>query len=153
MALAIGDPLPEGSLMLADGSPLSLGEQVGRPLVLYFYPKADTTGCTREAQDFSALAERFAAVGATVLAVSRDAPAKLARFAEKHGLTVTLTSDTDGSVCERFGVWGEKQMYGRTYLGIERATFLFDAGGRLVRAWRKVKVAGHAEAVLAALES
>lgn len=153
MALAIGDTLPDGKLTLADGTPLSLRERLGRPLVVYFYPKADTTGCTREAQDFSALADDFEQAGADVVAISRDTPAKLARFAEKHGLTVTLASDEDGSVCEAFGVWGEKQMYGRTYMGIERATFLFDANGRPIREWRKVKVAGHAADVLSAVQS
>ncbi len=153
MALAIGDTLPDGKLTLADGTPLSLRERLGRPLVVYFYPKADTTGCTREAQDFSALADDFEQSGADVFAISRDTPAKLARFAEKHGLTVTLASDGDGSVCEAFGVWGEKQMYGRTYMGIERATFLFDANGRLIREWRKVKIAGHAADVLSVVRS
>jgi peroxiredoxin Q/BCP len=153
MALAIGDMLPAGELVLADGAPLSLHDRLGKPLVLYFYPKADTTGCTREAQDFSALADDFEQAGASVVGISRDMPAKLARFAEKHALTVTLASDADGSVCEAFGVWGEKQMYGRTYMGIERATFLFDSTGRLVREWRKVKVAGHAADVLAAVRS
>lgn len=153
MALAIGDMLPTGEVTLADGTRLALHDRLGQPLVIYFYPKADTTGCTREAQDFSGLAGEFEQAGATVLAISRDTPAKLTRFAEKHALTVTLASDTDGSVCEAFGVWGEKQMYGRTYMGIERATFLFDAAGRLVREWRKVKVAGHAAEVLAAVRS
>ncbi|PXA97883.1 peroxiredoxin [Nostoc sp. 3335mG] len=152
MVLAIGDLLPEGEVTLADGSKVALHDRIGRPLVVYFYPKADTTGCTREAQDFSALADAFDRAGATVLAVSRDTPAKLARFAEKHALTVPLASDEDGRVCEAFGVWGEKQMYGRTYMGIERATFLFDRAGRLARMWPKVKVAGHAAEVLAVVE-
>ncbi len=146
-----GDMLPEGRLILADGTLVALHAYVGQPLVLYFYPKADTTGCTREAQDFSALAHAFAGRDVAVIGVSRDTPAKLARFAEKHDLTVTLASDEDGAVCAAFGVWGEKQMYGRTYMGIERATFLFDADGRLVREWRKVKVAGHAQAVFDAV--
>ncbi|KQN83927.1 alkyl hydroperoxide reductase [Sphingomonas sp. Leaf67] len=153
MALAIGETLPDGKLTLADGTSLSLRERLGRPLIVYFYPKADTTGCTREAQDFSALADEFEQAGAGVVAISRDTPAKLTRFAEKHGLTLTLASDEDGSVCEAFGVWGEKQMYGRTYMGIERTTFLFDADGRLIREWRKVKVAGHAADVLSAVRS
>ncbi len=146
-----GDMLPERRLTLADGTVVALHDYVGRPLVLYFYPKADTTGCTREAQDFSALAHAFAGRDVAVIGVSRDTPAKLSRFAEKHDLTVTLASDEDGSVCEAFGVWGEKQMYGRNYMGIERATFLFDSDGRLVREWRKVKVAGHAQAVFDAV--
>lgn len=153
MALAIGDLLPEGELILADGTPLSLRDRVGQPLVVYFYPKADTTGCTREAQDFSELAGAFEQAGISVIGVSRDAPAKLMRFVMKHDLTVALASDADGGVCEAFGVWGEKQMYGRTYMGIERASFLFDATGRLVREWRKVKVPGHAAEVLTAATS
>ncbi|WP_288412173.1 peroxiredoxin [uncultured Sphingomonas sp.] len=151
--MEIGDTLPAGTLTAADGTPFALADLAGQPLVLYFYPKADTTGCTREAQDFSALAEQFRARGAAVIGVSRDTPAKLLRFAEKHALSVELASDEDGSVCEAFGVWVEKQMYGRSYMGIERATFLFDAGGTLVSQWRKVKVAGHAAAVLSALPS
>ncbi len=153
MALAIGETLLDGKLTLADGTSLSLRDRLGRPFIVYFYPKADTTGCTREAQDFSALADEFEQAGVGVVAISRDTPAKLTRFAEKHGLTVILASDEDGSVCEAFGVWGEKQMYGRTYMGIERTTFLFDADGRLIREWRKVKVAGHAADVLSAVRS
>ncbi len=146
-----GDMLPEGRLTLADGTVVALRDYVGRPLVVYFYPKADTTGCTREAQDFSALADQFASRNVVVIGVSRDTPAKLTRFAAKHALSVTLASDEDGAVCEAFGVWVEKQMYGRSYMGIERATFLFDAAGVLMRQWGKVKVAGHAQAVLDAV--
>lgn len=146
------DTLPDVSATGVDGARLRLHD-LPRPLVVYFYPKDDTPGCTREAQDFSALAAAFAAAGVTVLGVSRDTVAKHARFRDKHALTVTLASDLDGSVTEAFGVWGEKQLYGRTYMGIERATFLFDRDGRMVREWRKVKVAGHAEAVLAAAKS
>ncbi len=149
MTMDVGDTLPRLKLTLADGTPFDPSDRAGRGLVLYFYPKADTTGCTREAQDFSELLERFAAAGADVLGVSRDTPAKLAKFAAKYDLRVPLASDEDGSVCAAFGVWGEKQMYGRTYFGIERATFRFDDAGRLVTVWRKVKVAGHAAAVLA----
>lgn len=146
-----GDMLPEGRLTLADGTVVALRDYVGRPLVVYFYPKADTTGCTREAQDFSGLVDQFASRDAVVIGVSRDTPAKLTRFAAKHTLSVTLASDEDGAVCEAFGVWVEKQMYGRSYMGIERATFLFDAAGVLMRQWGKVKVAGHAQAVLDAV--
>ncbi|PZQ61634.1 MAG: peroxiredoxin [Sphingomonas taxi] len=141
------DTLPNVTATGADGAPLRLVD-LPRPLVVYFYPKDDTPGCTREAQDFSALADDFAAAGVTVLGISRDTVAKHARFRDKHALAVPLASDLDGSVTEAFGVWGEKQLYGRTYMGIERATFLFDADARLARAWRKVKVAGHAAAVL-----
>ncbi|HEU0044337.1 peroxiredoxin [Sphingomonas sp.] len=131
--------------------PLALPSLTGAPAVLYFYPKADTTGCTREAQDFSALSERFSQAGARVIGISKDAPAKLVKFAAKYDLAVQLAADESGAACEAFGVWGEKQLYGRTYWGIERATFLFGADGHLIREWRKVRVAGHAEAVLTAL--
>ena len=146
-----GATLPEVTVTLADGEALALADLVGTPAVIYFYPKADTPGCTREAQDFSALAEPFASAGATVVGISRDTPAKLGRFAARHALTIRLAADESGAACEAFGVWGEKQLYGRTYMGIERATFLFGADGRLRREWRKVRVAGHARAVLDAL--
>jgi len=143
--LDTGDSLPDGMLTAADGSPLPLASLRGKPFVLYFYPKADTPGCTNEAIDFSGLKGQFDALG-----VSKDAPAKLAKFAAKHGLTITLASDGDGSVCEAFGTWIEKSLYGRTYMGIARATFLFGADGRAVRVWPAVKVKGHAAAVLEA---
>ncbi|WP_375250206.1 peroxiredoxin [Sphingomonas sp.] len=143
------ETLPDVTATGADGRPLRLRD-LPRPLVIYFYPKDDTPGCTREAQDFSALAGEFAAAGVSVLGVSRDDVAKHATFTAKHALTVALASDLDGSVTEAFGVWGEKKLYGKTYMGIERATFLFGPDGALLRAWRKVKVPGHAEAVLAA---
>lgn len=149
--MEIGDTLPGATLTDANGARFALADRIGQPLVLYFYPKADTSGCTREAQDFSTLSAEFGARGAVVIGVSRDTPAKLARFAAKHALTVELASDEDGSVCEAFGVWVEKQMYGRSYMGIERATFLFDADGKLIREWRRVKVPGHAADVLEAL--
>ncbi|KQN06374.1 MULTISPECIES: peroxiredoxin [unclassified Sphingomonas] len=147
----IGDMAPSVRLTGSDGTPFALHDRIGSGLIVYFYPKADTTGCTREAQDFSVAEGEFAAAGFTILGVSRDTPAKLARFAAKHDLTVPLASDEDGSVCEAFGTWGEKQMYGRTYMGIERATFAVAADGRLTHVWRKVKVPGHAAAVLAAV--
>lgn len=146
------DTLPDVTATGADGEPLRLHD-LPRPLVVYFYPKDDTPGCTREAQDFSERAPAFAAAGVTVLGVSRDTVARHVKFRDKHALTVTLASDLDGSVTEAFGVWGEKQLYGRTYMGIERATFLFDRDGGVARVWRKVKVPGHAQAVLAACES
>ena len=143
------DELPDVTVTGADGRLLRLRD-MPRPLVVYFYPKDDTPGCTREAQDFSALADDFAAAGIGVLGISRDTVAKHAKFTAKHDLRVALASDLDGQVTEAFGVWGEKQMYGRIYMGIERATFLFDADGRLAREWRKVKVPDHAAAVLEA---
>ncbi|MBB4618737.1 peroxiredoxin [Sphingomonas abaci] len=129
--------------------PIAL-DRIGAPLVVYFYPKDDTSGCTREALDFTALAAEFVEAGVRVIGVSKDSLAAHAKFTAKHGLAVELASDPDGAACEAFGVWGEKKLYGKTYIGIERATFLFDANGDLVREWRKVKVLGHAEAVLAA---
>ena len=145
-----GATLPDVTVMQADGAPLALRSLIGAPAVIYFYPKADTPGCTREAEDFTALADQFATADVVVLGVSKDPPGKLAKFAAKRALTVRLASDESGAACEAFGVWGEKQLYGRTYMGVERATFLFDRDGRLAREWRKVKVPGHAEAVLAA---
>ncbi len=142
--------MPPVGVTLADGTRMMLGD-LPLPAVIYFYPKDATAGCTREAQEFSAHREHFAAAGASVIGVSRDSPASHAKFIAGQVLTVTLGSDEDGSVTEAFGVWGEKQMYGRTYLGIERATFLFGVDGRLVRAWRKVKVPGHVDAVLEAV--
>ena len=153
MTLAIGDPVPSATLLDADGAAIDLKALKGAPLVVYFYPKADTPGCTVEAQDFTRLAPEFARLGAQVLAVSRDAPAKLCKFRDKYGLTVRLASDEDGAVCEAFGTWVEKQNYGRTYMGIERSTFLFGADGKLVREWRKVRVKGHADAVLEAAQA
>ena len=150
-ALAIGDDIPAGTLADADGAAIDLKALKGAPLIVYFYPKADTPGCTVEAQDFTRLAPEFAHLNAQVLAVSRDAPAKLCKFRDKYGLTVRLASDEDGAVCEAFGTWVEKSMYGRTYMGVERATFLVDGDGRIAQVWRKVKVPGHAEAVLKAI--
>ena len=145
-----GTALPEVTVTLADGTPLALPTLTGAPVVLYFYPKADTSGCTREAQDFSALSAAFGEVA--VIGIAKDAPAKLVKFAAKHDLTVRLASDESGAACEAFGVWGEKMLYGRPYMGIERATFLFGSDGRLLREWRKVKVPGHAQAVLDAAQ-
>ncbi|RZM31252.1 MAG: peroxiredoxin [Sphingomonas sp.] len=144
-----GDEIPDVTVVTADG-PMPLAD-LGLPLVVYFYPKDDTAGCTREAQDFTALAPAFAEAGAVVVGVSKDGPEAHAKFTAKHALSVALATDSDGSVCEAFGVWVEKSLYGRKYLGIERATFLFGADGRLVKAWRKVRVAGHVESVLAAV--
>ena len=145
-----GDRVPDVMLTGMDGAPLSLAAFRGNKLVLYFYPKDDTSGCTREAQDFTALAGDFEKAGTWILGVSRDDPKKHQKFTEKYELKVSLASDMDGSVCEAFGTWGEKSLYGRKYMGIERATFLIDRDGTVARVWRKVKVPGHAEEVLAA---
>ncbi|WP_380781487.1 peroxiredoxin [Sphingomonas sp. R86520] len=143
-----GMTIPDVAVTIDDAAVPLAG--LGVPLVVYFYPKDDTAGCTTEAKDFTALAADFARLGVAVVGVSRDTPAAHAKFAAKHALTVRLASDVDGTVCEAFGVWVEKAMYGRKYMGIERATFLFGADGRLAKVWRKVRVSGHAEAVLAA---
>ena len=148
--LNVGDPIPDVTLTGMDGAPLSLAAFRGNKLVLYFYPKDDTSGCTREAQDFTALAGEFEKSGTWILGVSKDDPKKHQKFTEKYELKVSLASDMDGSVCEAFGTWGEKSLYGRKYMGIERATFLIDRDGTVARVWRKVKVPGHAEDVLAA---
>lgn len=148
-----GDRAPDVAFERPDGSTAKISDYRGKPLVLYFYPKDDTPGCTREAQDFTALAPDFAAAGAAVLGVSRDSAKRHANFAAKYDLAVDLGSDADGAVTEAFGVWGEKKLYGRIYMGIERATFLIDAEGRVAQVWRKVKVPGHAEAVLEAVRS
>ena len=147
-----GDKAPDLTVTTSGGESIGL-TRPGGPLVLYFYPKDDTPGCTREAVDFTALASEFAAAGARVVGVSRDPMARHVKFATKYGLKVPLASDEDGAISEAFGTWGEKSLYGRKYMGMERATFLIDADGRVREVWRKVKVPGHAEAVLAAVKA
>jgi peroxiredoxin Q/BCP len=151
--LDVGDAVPEVTLKDADGADFTLARYRGKPLVVYFYPKADTPGCTSEAKDFTALAADFAALGVPVVGISRDKPARLKKFAEKYGLTVTLASDEPGEMCEAFGTWVEKSLYGRKYMGIERASFLVGADGKIQRIWPKVKVKGHAAEVLEAAKS
>ena len=148
--LAEGDPVPDVTLEGLEGQPVRPADFKGQKLVLYFYPKDDTSGCTREAQDFTALAEEFESAGTWILGVSKDDAKKHAKFIAKYDLKVPLATDPDGSVCEAFGTWVEKSMYGRKYMGIDRATFLVDRDGVIKRIWRKVKVPGHAEEVLAA---
>ena len=148
-----GQPAPAFDMATSDSGRVSSAALKGKPFVLYFYPKADTPGCTTEGQDFSALAVDFAAAGAAVIGVSRDPVKKLDRFKAKYDLKVVLASDEPGDVTEAFGVWVEKSMYGRTYMGIERATFLIDGAGLVRRVWRKVKVKGHAAEVLDAVRS
>ena len=146
-----GDAAPAITVASSDGSSVALNSP-SQPLVLYFYPKDDTSGCTREAQDFTALASDFRAAGAKVVGVSRDPMKKHEKFIAKYGLAVPLASDEDGRISDAFGTWIEKSMYGRKYMGMERATFLIGPDGRVVRAWRKVKVPGHAEDVLQAVK-
>lgn len=146
--ISLGDHIPSVTVRMADETPLNLADLGGTPLVLYFYPKADTAGCTREAQDFSGALDAFRQSDTQVIGLSRDTPARLARFATKQSLGVPLASDEDGTACEAFGVWVEKQMYGKTHMGIERSTFLFNSQSVLIRIWRKVRVPGHVDNVL-----
>ena len=149
-----GDAAPKFDLPIAGGARLKLSGLKDKAVVLYFYPKDDTSGCTQEALNFTENADDFAAAGAVIVGVSRDSVASHEKFAAKHGLKgVILASDEDGAACEAYGVWVEKSMYGRKYMGIERATFLIGPGGKLRQVWRKVKVKGHAEAVLEAVKS
>lgn len=151
--LEAGDKAPPFALPTDGGGSLALKSLKGRKVVLYFYPKDDTSGCTREAIDFSGLAKEFAAAGTEVIGCSKDSVASHEKFKEKHGLKVTLAADAEGAALEAYGVWVEKSMYGRKYMGIERATFLIDRGGRIARVWHKVKVPGHAAEVLAATKA
>ena len=147
-----GDKAPALTVTASDGSTINLAAP-GQPLVLYFYPKDDTSGCTREAQDFTALAKEYAAAGARVVGLSRDPMKKHDKFIGKYDLKVPLVADEDGAVSDAFGTWVEKSMYGRKYMGMERATYLIGADGTVARAWRKVKVPGHAEDVLKAVRA
>jgi peroxiredoxin Q/BCP len=144
-----GDRAPAITVTASDGSAVDLGSP-GQPLVLYFYPKDDTSGCTRQAQDFTAMASDYADAGVRVIGVSRDPMKKHEKFIDKYGLSVPLVSDEDGRISDAFGTWVQKSMYGRKYMGMERSTFLIGADGRVLREWRKVKVPNHAQDVLAA---
>jgi len=145
-----GDKTPDLEVTTSDGQSISLSHP-GKPLVLYFYPKDDTSGCTREAQDFTALAGDFAKAGAMIVGVSRDPMKKHEKFIDKYELKVPLASDEDGRISDAFGTWVQKSMYGRKYMGMERSSFLISADGKVLKEWRKVKVPGHAEEVLSAV--
>ena len=145
-----GQKAPPFSLATDGGGKVSLADLAGAPAIVYFYPKDDTSGCTREALDFSAAAAKFKKLGIPVVGVSKDSVAAHDKFKGKHQLKVVLASDPDGIVIESYGSWIEKSMYGRKYMGIDRSTFLIDSKGKIVRIWRKVKVPGHVEEVLAA---
>ncbi len=145
-----GEIAPDFTLPRDGGGEVSLAALRPSKVVLYFYPKDDTSGCTKEAVGFTEAAEAFAKAGATVVGVSKDSVASHDKFVKKHGLGVILASDAESDVCERYGVWVEKNMYGKKYMGIERATFLIDGDGRVARVWRKVKVPGHVDEVLEA---
>jgi peroxiredoxin Q/BCP len=142
-----GEKAPPLDISASDGSKVNLAAP-GQLLVVYFYPKDDTSGCTREAQDFTELAAEFAKAGVKVVGVSRDPMKKHEKFIEKYDLAVPLASDENGRISDAFGTWVEKSMYGRKYMGMERATYLIGADGRVIKAWRKVKVPGHAQEVL-----
>lgn len=144
-----GGKAPAITITASDGSSVNLAAP-GKPLVLYFYPKDDTSGCTREAQDFTALAPDFERAGVKILGLSRDSMKKHEKFIGKYDLAVPLVADEDGRISDAFGTWVEKSMYGRKYMGMERATYLIGADGRVLKAWRKVKVPGHADEVLKA---
>lgn len=149
----VAEMAPDCCFAISDGATKSIADYRGKALVLYFYPKDDTSGCTKEAQEFSALKVEFTKSNAIVLGISRDSDKSHAKFLAKYDLKVELGSDAKGTVTEAFGVWVEKSMYGRHYMGIERSTFLIDASGKIAQIWRKVKVAGHADAVLAAVQA
>jgi peroxiredoxin Q/BCP len=151
--LVEGAPAPNMNLPRDGGGNVSLAELAGKKVVLYFYPKDDTSGCTTEALDFTALADDFAAAGAVVVGVSPDPVKAHDKFVAKHNLGVILASDEDKTVLEAYGVWKEKSMYGRQYMGVERSTFLINGNGEIARIWRKVKVKGHAQEVLEAARS
>ena len=146
-----GAAAPDFTMDTPEG-PVSLADFTGKSLVLYFYPKDDTGGCTKEAQAFTALSDDFAKAGATIIGVSKDSLASHKKFTAKYALNVTLASDPEGAVIEAYRAWVEKSMYGRQYMGIERSTFLIQ-DGTFKRIWRKVRVPGHAEEVLAAIKS
>jgi peroxiredoxin Q/BCP len=147
------DPAPDFTLPVTGGGDVTLSKLKGTPVVLFFYPRDDTPGCTKESIGFSESLGDFEAVGAKVFGISRDTMAKHDKFTAKHDLTVPLLSDEEGTVTEAYGVWVEKNMYGKKSMGIERATYLIDADGKIAQVWRKVKVPGHVEAVLEAVRA
>ena len=151
--ISAGETAPDFTLPRDGGGSVTLSALRPGKAVLYFYPRDNTPGCTLEAQDFSALAAEFTAAGTTVIGISKDSVKSHDSFCRKHGLSVILASDEGGSTCEDYGVWGEKSLYGRLFLGITRATFLIDGAGRVARVWPKVKVKGHAAEVLAAAQA
>ncbi len=153
MTLKIGDKAPDFSLPATGWEPITLGGLKGKKAVLYFYPKDDTSGCTLEAQQFQSLKPQFSAAGAEIIGVSADSVKSHERFRQKYGLEFTLASDEGKAMLEAYGVWVEKSMYGRKYMGIERTTVLIDPEGRIARIWPKVKVPGHAEEVLEAAKA
>ena len=150
MNVAEGEAAPDFELPATGGRSVSLAGLKGKPFILYFYPKADTPGCTKQACAFQEASPKLEEVGLDVIGVSPDKIKPIEKFAGKYGLTFPLASDEDHAVAERYGVWVEKSMYGRQYMGIDRSTFLIDAGGKVLKVWRKVSVTGHSEDVLKA---
>ncbi|MGX9355216.1 thioredoxin-dependent thiol peroxidase [Roseobacteraceae bacterium S113] len=144
---------PDVQLPRETGEMVRLADLKGQKVVLFFYPRADTSGCTKEAIAFTGLLPAFEAAGTVVFGISKDPVKKQEKFVTKHSLGMAILSDEEGDICEQFGVWKEKSMYGKTYMGIERSTFLIDADGKIAQEWRKVKVPGHAEAVLEAAQA
>jgi peroxiredoxin Q/BCP len=153
MSLAEGDTAPDFQMPATAGRTVSLDGYKGKPFVLYFYPKADTPGCTKEACAFQEAIPRFGEIGLDVIGVSPDKMKPIERFATKYGLTFPLASDEDHAVADRYGTWVEKSMYGRKYMGIERSTFLVGPDGKVLKAWRKVSVTGHADEVMKAVQT
>lgn len=151
---AVGDPLPDLTLTAPDGAAIRTSDFAGQKLVLFFYPKDDTPGCTTENKDFSALADQFAKAGTALLGISKDPPKKHLKFIEKYALAAPLASDAEAEgLSDALGIWREKQNYGRSYMGMVRSTYLVGADGRIARIWSPVKVKGHAEEVLAAAQA
>jgi len=148
-----GEIAPDFTLHDDDGATVQLSKLRGRPVVVYFYPKDDTSGCTQEAKDFTCLAAEFAEAGAEVVGISPDSAASHKKFKAKHDLSLRLLADETKATAEAYGVWVEKSMYGRKYMGVERSTFLIDGKGKVVKSWRKVKIPGHAQAVLEAVKA
>lgn len=150
----VGDPMPDIAMEATDGGSIRPSDLKGKPAVIWFYPKDNTPGCTVEAKDFSALAPDFAKAGVALLGVSKDSPQKHRNFIDKQGLSVPLATDAaEGGLSDALGIWTEKQLYGKKFMGMVRTTYLLDAEGRIARLWDKVKVKGHAEEVLEAARS
>ncbi len=151
--LSQGDKAPSFELVSSDDTTIGLAGFKGKTVVLYFYPKDDTSGCTKQAQGFTEKAAQFEAAGAGILGVSPDSVKKHRKFIEKYDLGISLLADEEKTVCEAYGVWVEKSMYGRKYMGVERSTFIIDGKGKIAQVWRKVKVPGHVEDVLDAVKA
>ena len=153
MSIVEGGPAPEFSLAASGGRTVGSSALKGKPFVLYFFPKADTPGCTKESQAFQEMLKSLESAGVAVVGLSKDSVKAQDKFAEKYGLTFPLASDPEGAVVEAYGAWVEKSMYGKTYMGIDRSTVLVDKAGKVAKIWRKVKVPGHAAEVLKAAEA